>query len=182
VSPETAYTVEDYPYGFRLRCQIRYWLEYKKGHGYRLVSQTSNPKRPGLVWNKPKASTYGTLGVMFLDHNEHVQWETLHPYATEDELDAFVTTYGEALQGHQERNLINVLRAVAQAYEARKAQREDRSPLKSLLLALTFAAAVACFTAGPAWATCTKEILYVNGTMYICTKCCTFISCSVDCV
>jgi hypothetical protein len=28
-SPETAYLVEDYPYGFRLRCQIRYWLEYR---------------------------------------------------------------------------------------------------------------------------------------------------------
>ncbi len=62
-TPETAYLVEDYPYGFRLRCQIRFWLEFKKGHGFRLVSQTSNPKTEaarglpaGTVWNKPKAS------------------------------------------------------------------------------------------------------------------------------
>lgn len=29
-SPETAYVVDDYPYGFRLRCKIRYWIETKK--------------------------------------------------------------------------------------------------------------------------------------------------------
>lgn len=50
-SPETAYVVQDYPYGFRLRCQIRYWLEFKAGKGVRLVSQTSNPKVAGLVWS-----------------------------------------------------------------------------------------------------------------------------------
>lgn len=61
-SAETAYVVADYPYGFRLRCQIRYWLEYRKGKGFRFVSQTTNPKRPGEVWNKPKASTYSPLG------------------------------------------------------------------------------------------------------------------------
>ncbi len=27
ISPETAYVVEDYPYGYTLRCTIRYWLE-----------------------------------------------------------------------------------------------------------------------------------------------------------
>ena len=28
ISPETAYVIDDYPYGFRLRCRIRYWLEF----------------------------------------------------------------------------------------------------------------------------------------------------------
>ena len=68
VSPETAYVVSDYPYGFTLRCQIRYWLEHSPRHGFRLMSQTSNPKKPGLVWNKPKGSTYCRFGgAMFLD-------------------------------------------------------------------------------------------------------------------
>ena len=61
-SPETAYLVADYPYGFTLRCQIRYWLEWHHTRGFRFVSQTTNPKRPGIVWNKPKASTYSKFG------------------------------------------------------------------------------------------------------------------------
>ena len=61
-SPETAYLVEDYPYGFRLRCKIRRWLDCDPKRGARLMSQTSNPKLSGLVWNKPKASTYARFG------------------------------------------------------------------------------------------------------------------------
>lgn len=72
-SPETAYEVEDYPYGFRLRCKIRYWLEHKRAHGHRLVSQTTNPKKPGVVWNKPKAGVYSPgLVVMYKAQNGHV--------------------------------------------------------------------------------------------------------------
>lgn len=79
-SPETAYRVDDYPYGFRLRCQIRYWLEHKKGHGRRLVSQTTNPKR-GNVWNQPKASTYSQgFAIMYLNAEGHVKWQCADPY------------------------------------------------------------------------------------------------------
>src|SRR5208282_6778802 len=81
-SPETAYVVEDYPYGFRLRCKIRYWLENKAGHGSRLVSQTTNPKVAGEVWNKPKASTYASgLCFMYLDEQGHLQWTSLNCYS-----------------------------------------------------------------------------------------------------
>jgi hypothetical protein len=89
VSPETAYLVGDYPYGFRLRCQIRYWLEFNK-NGVRLVSQTSNPKKPELTWNKPKASTYCKFGgAMYLDENDHVQWSGLTEYANATEAAAW---------------------------------------------------------------------------------------------
>lgn len=75
-SPETAYTVDDYPYGYSLRCKIRYWTETaEKGTGkgqQRFVSQTTNPKKVGEVWNKPKASTYSPIVVMYLDHQSHV--------------------------------------------------------------------------------------------------------------
>lgn len=74
-TPETAYVVSDYPYGFRLRCKIRYWLEYKAHKGFRLVSQTTNPKQSGEVWNKPKASTFiHGPAVMTLEENGHVTW------------------------------------------------------------------------------------------------------------
>jgi hypothetical protein len=95
VSPATAYLVEDYPYGFRLRCQIRYWLEYKPNHGFRFMSQTTNPKRPGVVWNKPKGSTYSRFGAcMYLDENDHVQWTGLSEYSDAAEAQAFLDTYG----------------------------------------------------------------------------------------
>jgi hypothetical protein len=103
-SPETAYVVADYPYGFRLRCKIRYWLEFKTGKGFRLVSQTTNPKRPGEVWNKPKASTYCRFGgAMYLDDNEHVQWSGLSEYCSGAEAEAWRAIYGEAVPeaGHR---------------------------------------------------------------------------------
>ena len=63
VSPETAIIVPDYPYGFRLRCKLRVWVEYKAGKGFRYCTQTSNPKKPGEVWNKPKAGTYSRVSM-----------------------------------------------------------------------------------------------------------------------
>src|SRR3990170_1289756 len=65
-SEATAYLVADYPYGFRERTQIRYWLEGKPKKGWRFMSQTLNPKTSR--WNKPKASTYTEWGAaMYLD-------------------------------------------------------------------------------------------------------------------
>jgi hypothetical protein len=80
-SSDQAYVVDDYPYGFRLRCRIRYWVETKAGFGQRFVSQTTNPKKPGEVWNKPKAGTYCPLIVMYLDDETgHVKHAVLHTW------------------------------------------------------------------------------------------------------
>ncbi len=93
-SPETAYLVEDYPYGFRLRCRIRYWLDCDSKRGARLMSQTSNPKLSGLVWNKPKASTFARFGgCMFLDEAGHVQWAGLTEYTGGKEASAWLAEY-----------------------------------------------------------------------------------------
>jgi hypothetical protein len=95
ISPDTAFLVDDYPYGFRLRCKMRYWLEFNKTHGVRLFSQTSNPKKAGLVWNKPKASTYCRFaGAMYLDDNNHVQWAGLTEYTNASEASAWRETFG----------------------------------------------------------------------------------------
>ncbi len=97
-SPETAFVVEDYPYGFRLRCQIRYWLEYAPKKGFRLWSQTSNPKRPGLVWNKPKASTFQRFaGAMYLNDEGHVKWTGLNEYDDLPQLIQWRETFGATM-------------------------------------------------------------------------------------
>jgi hypothetical protein len=61
VSQETAYIIQDYPYG-SLRTQKRVWLEYREGFGFREMHQTLNPKRN--FWNKPHAGQYSALIVL----------------------------------------------------------------------------------------------------------------------
>ena len=98
-SPDSAYVIESYPYGFHLRCKMRCWLETNK-KGTRFVTQTTNPKR-GDIWNKPKASTYSEIsGAMYLDENGHVQWQGLTPYAEADKCTEFLNTFGESATNH----------------------------------------------------------------------------------
>lgn len=108
-SPETAFLVEDYPYGFRLRCQSR------------VVSQTTNPKRPGTVWNKPKASTYTNLRVLFLDEEGHVQNAALTFYADASKIAEFEATYGAALTSERDQKELSLLKTVAARSAARSA-------------------------------------------------------------
>jgi hypothetical protein len=121
VSPETAYVVDDYPYGFRLRCKIRIWLEYKPTHGFRQVSQTTNPKR-GDVWNKPKASNYYRFGgAMYLDEKGQVQWSGLSEYCSGAEAKAWFDTYAEAVP-EAGRIALNAWVAAKVAYDANRKQ------------------------------------------------------------
>lgn len=105
VSPETAYIVNDYPYGFRLRCKIRYWLEHNPKKGTRMWLQTTNPKVEAYtdkqywpIWNKPKCSTYSFIaGCMYLDDDEHIQWSGLSEYSDHKETKEWLEIYGSAL-------------------------------------------------------------------------------------
>lgn len=91
-SPETAYTVDDYPYGFRLRCKIRYWLEKHPKRGYRLMSQTTNPKREGM-WNKPKGSTYTSIAACMYLYEGRVVWDGVSEYSSASDALAFVRDF-----------------------------------------------------------------------------------------
>jgi hypothetical protein len=113
---DTAFVVDDYPYGFRLRCKIRYWLEVN-GKGTRFWSQTTNPKRTN-DWdtaNTPKASTYCVAGAMYLDEENHTHWDGFSPYDC-SKARAFLSTYGEGLT-EGEKDLIGKL---ADAYDRRE--------------------------------------------------------------
>jgi hypothetical protein len=124
VSAETAFVCPDYPYGFRLRCQIRYWIETTK-HGQRVVSQTTNPKRPGIVWNKPKASTYSNLRVLFIDEaTGYVENDALSFYSESLRIAAFEAAYGAALTSERDQKELRLLKAVAARQDAQRAARE----------------------------------------------------------
>jgi hypothetical protein len=110
VSEDTAYIVQDYPYGFRLRCTIRYWIETNKHGEQRFVSQTQNPKNGR--WNTPKKSTYDKVKVMGLDEMNHVVSDGYYGYTYEDKIDQFVAKYELT---DQQKTMMNVYRAQAQA-------------------------------------------------------------------
>lgn len=106
-SPETAFVVEDYPYGYTLRCQMRHWIEVatkgaKKGQ-MRHVTQTSNPKKLG-VWNKPKAGTYYPLIVLYLDAEDHVKPLYLDPCSSPQKFQPFWDNIGELTE--RQRKLV----------------------------------------------------------------------------
>jgi hypothetical protein len=92
-SQQTAYLVEDYPYGRQLRCRIRYWIDTatrgaKKGQ-QRFMRQTTDARRDNSTWNKPHASTYTLLTVMYLDGDDHVQWTGVSEYGLTPQCDAW---------------------------------------------------------------------------------------------
>jgi hypothetical protein len=105
VSMETAYLVEDYPFGFRLRCKIRYWLEHNPKLGTRLWSQTSNPKKyteapEGYIptWNKPRSTTYAKIaGCMFLNEEGHVTWSGLTYYSGSREAEDWLNKFRQGI-------------------------------------------------------------------------------------
>lgn len=80
-SMENALEVKDYPYGFRLRTSIFYWIETKKGKGDRFCTRTINPKNGRF--NAPKCSTYSPF--LYLQTNEqgHVTTGGLTAYNQE---------------------------------------------------------------------------------------------------
>lgn len=131
-SPETAYVVGDYPYGFRLRCKIRYWLETatkgaKKGET-RFVSQTTDPKAPGEVWNKPKGSTYSEkLSLMYLDENDHVHHMVLNAWTWErspEFFDLVLATPG--LHDDDRETLNSIVKLMQEALARREERRLER--------------------------------------------------------
>ena len=96
-SLETAYLIADYPYG-RLRCQKRVWLESSPKLGFRLVSQTQNPKNGR--WNNPHKSTYIEIAAaMYLDENNHVQWTGVGAYTDAPIALSFVRDFGKQCLG-----------------------------------------------------------------------------------
>lgn len=111
VSAETAHVTADYPYGFRLRCQRREWVETSK-FGQRFVTQTSNPKAKALVWNKPKAGTYHRVCVLGRDAEGHVAIDVLSVGSGEKEIREFAERYSAALTEYQ-REQVRFLLAMA---------------------------------------------------------------------
>ena len=111
----TAYVVDDYPYGFRLRTKIRYWVDTTK-HGQRFCSQTLNPKTGN--WNKPKKGIYIDIGFMTIDDKGHIGWTGFGAaYTNQDELDKFLEKVGTENLSEYQRNKVKWMRAIYKTRE-----------------------------------------------------------------
>lgn len=104
---DTARLVGDYPYGYRLRTQIRYWIETNARHGDRFMAQTLNPKTGR--WNKPKASTYSPVMAMYVDGEGHVTHTAVSTYSKPEWIERFRAVVGEHLNDLQQAQLATVI-------------------------------------------------------------------------
>jgi len=114
-SEQTAYLIADYPYGRTLRCQRKVWLESDPKRGVRFVAQTDNPKNGR--WNKPHKSTYTDVAAgLYLDADNHVQWEGIGYYRNPEPALSFARTYGlQAVGGERLKQWAKEKARLAQA-------------------------------------------------------------------
>lgn len=97
-SLETAYQIDDYPYGRKLRCKRRVWLEHDEKRGYRFVAQTENPKNGR--WNAPHKSTYIEVSAcMYLDSEGHVAWTGIGTYTDIKDALMYAEDFGVKCEG-----------------------------------------------------------------------------------
>lgn len=75
-------TVSNYPYGFKLKTDATFSIEFDKKKGFRSVFQTIDP-RNGRT-NKPKKSTYSQLVCQYKDENGHIKTLGFNIYGFED--------------------------------------------------------------------------------------------------
>lgn len=129
-SEETSYVVDDYPYGFTLRTQIRYWVERRDKFGERFCSQTLNPKTG--KWNAPKKANYYPVVIMYEDDetpNElgYVKYDALSNYSSNEEIEAFWDRWTiDSWQAQQMEDKIAINKVMAKVYFKIDASKEVR--------------------------------------------------------
>jgi len=118
-SPESAYVINDYPFGRKLRCFKRVWVERtnkgsKKGC-FRVMEQTTKrevnyikdqyetaPVDKPELWNKPKAGRYGLLKILYIDpETGYVERSGLMEFPWNEHILKFNAMFGEYLDEFQ---------------------------------------------------------------------------------
>ena len=98
---DTAIQVDNYPWGFKLRTSVRYWIETNK-KGNRFIKQTLNPKTD--KWCKPKMSTYSNVMVMTIeekDNKTYVSYKAISNFSSIEEICLFENTHKDNLNNLQ---------------------------------------------------------------------------------
>lgn len=137
---ETAFKVDDYPWGFRLRTSIHYWIETKPKLGDRFCSYTIDP-RTGRAC-KPKCGTYSPFLYMYINEDGHVKHAGIDSYDKDYFTNRFpfiIEKIGERfISDEQKQNLrINRMQHVyaSSPYELAKYSDEKKPVYKAWLKA-----------------------------------------------
>jgi len=113
---ETALVVNNYPYGFRLRTKIRYWIETDKKKGDRFISQTLNPKTN--LWNNPKKSVYNSVMVLNKDtETGYIHYFGLYSTTDKERIEQFLKNIDGYELNLEQKEQIKILNAYSKAYE-----------------------------------------------------------------
>lgn len=112
---ENALIIDNYPYGFRLRTKIRYWIETTK-NGDRFVSQTLNPKNN--KWNNPKKSTYDAVMVLIKEKETgYIKSSGLYPTTDRTAILNFLDFIKDYELSKEQKEQLRILRAYSKVYE-----------------------------------------------------------------
>ena len=98
---DTGVQVYNYPWGFKLKTSVRYWIETNK-KGNRFIKQTLNPKTN--KWCKPKMSTYSSVMVLTIEEKEdktYVSYKGISNFSTIEEVCLFENTHKNNLNNLQ---------------------------------------------------------------------------------
>jgi len=106
---ETAYKIENYPWGYTLKTTMYVWIETQPKKGDRVIRQTINPKNGRLC--APKASTYSPVKYLYMDEAGHVQSGGLEMYGEAEKAKAvkFGEVYGLENLSKEQRTQYNHL-------------------------------------------------------------------------
>lgn len=142
-SPETAYVIEQYPFGSGLVCYKRIWIESPnkgaKSKSQRVVYQTTKrffnknytsdtsqtaPMEDAHLWNKEKKGVYGAMTILFIEEGTgYVKIDGLGEYPWEEHCKKFLDTYGADLdetQAKRANHLYDGVVAASRRHEERQ--------------------------------------------------------------
>lgn len=112
---ETALIINNYPYGFRLRTNIKYWIE-TTNKGDRFISMTLNPKTN--LWNKPKKSIYNAVMVLAREKETgYIRNIGLYPTTDRNEILRFLDFIGDYDLSKEQQEQIRIIKAYSKTYE-----------------------------------------------------------------
>lgn len=128
-SPERGYIIRDYPFGRRVRCIKRVWVETcTKGAGkgkQRVGSQTTTkafnyrytddqtipaPMEDPRMWNKPKYGIFHDMAILYIDpETGYIETGCLHDTGWNERVVQFRDKFAEHLDGEQAARFQRIL-------------------------------------------------------------------------